>query len=180
MYPHWQYFLSLDQDFHRLSRFIEIVPQNYGTYSIELVRILLAACSEIDVVAKAMYQPSKSRPSIVTHRNGILPRYPNLPQLKVFVPNQGLEFHPWDDWSSGEDPPRWWNEHNKIKHRRSDHFQRANLENSLLAVSGLLVLVAYLYRDALKEGQLSPEPEFFALSPEYSVQLIRTNITPLP
>src|SRR2546421_703693 len=49
---HWNYFLALESDVARVARFIEFQPANFGTFSIELGRILLAASSEVDVVAK--------------------------------------------------------------------------------------------------------------------------------
>ena len=51
---HWNYFLALEADVCKLSRYIELQKDNYETYSIELVRILFAACSEIEVVMKLL------------------------------------------------------------------------------------------------------------------------------
>lgn len=51
---HWNYFLAVEEDLHRLSRFIEFSQDNFETYSIELSRILFAASAEVDVVAKQL------------------------------------------------------------------------------------------------------------------------------
>ena len=62
--PHWQYLISLDNDLEELSRYIELNRANYKTFSVELVRLLLATCSELDVVAKALCEkidPIKKR-----------------------------------------------------------------------------------------------------------------------
>ena len=48
---HWNYFLAFDSDAEKLSRYIEFTSDNFGTYSIELVRLLLSVASEVDVVA---------------------------------------------------------------------------------------------------------------------------------
>jgi hypothetical protein len=37
------YFHAFEDDVERLSRYVEISPDNYATYSLELVRLLLAA-----------------------------------------------------------------------------------------------------------------------------------------
>jgi len=49
---HWAYFLALEEDLHRLSRFVEISESNFSTHSIECARLLLASCSEAEVVLK--------------------------------------------------------------------------------------------------------------------------------
>jgi hypothetical protein len=49
---HWNYFLALEEDIVHLSRYLEPAEANFGAYSLELTRILIAAASEVDVVAK--------------------------------------------------------------------------------------------------------------------------------
>lgn len=50
--PNWQYLITLDSGLKELSRYVDIRSENFNTFSIEFVRLLLAAGSEIDVVAK--------------------------------------------------------------------------------------------------------------------------------
>jgi hypothetical protein len=49
---------------------------------------------------------------------------------------------PWNSWTKGENPD-WWTEHNKVKHQRDLHFDKANLGNVLRAAAGLLVFLTY-------------------------------------
>lgn len=51
---HWNYFLALESDVERLARFVEFTSNNFGTYSIEMAHLFLAAASEVDVVAKQL------------------------------------------------------------------------------------------------------------------------------
>jgi len=51
---HWNYFLALEDDLHKLSRYVEFVEANFNCFSLEISRILLAAASEADVVAKQL------------------------------------------------------------------------------------------------------------------------------
>jgi hypothetical protein len=51
---HWDYYLTLEEDLKNLARYIDINSNNFNTYSIELVRILQIAASEIDVVLKLL------------------------------------------------------------------------------------------------------------------------------
>jgi hypothetical protein len=50
--PHWNYFLAIERDVEVLSRYIEFDKRNFDCFSIEIVRILLAVGSEIDVICK--------------------------------------------------------------------------------------------------------------------------------
>ena len=49
---YWNYFLALEADLERLSRFVEFTSVNFQTYSLEMARLLLTGASEVDVVAK--------------------------------------------------------------------------------------------------------------------------------
>ena len=51
---HWSYFLALEEDIQRLSRFVEFNSNNFATFSLEMSHILLASSSEVDVVLKML------------------------------------------------------------------------------------------------------------------------------
>lgn len=53
-FVHWNYYIALEQDLSKVSRFIEFSEDNFETYSIELAHLLLAASSEVDVVLKSL------------------------------------------------------------------------------------------------------------------------------
>jgi len=68
---HWPYYLSLESDVDKLSRYIEFTEDNYSTYSVELVRIFLSICSEVDVVMKelcAITSPNSSASNIGAYK----------------------------------------------------------------------------------------------------------------
>ena len=112
-FPHWEYFLTLDDDLGRVSRYVEFVPDNFGTHSVELVRLTLAAGSEIDVVAKSFCRtlnPNGTFENINEYRAEIMARYPGFATLKITVPRYGLVFEPWAAWGSGQNPS-WWHSH---------------------------------------------------------------------
>ncbi|BBE11033.1 hypothetical protein HH1059_11000 [Halorhodospira halochloris] len=54
VFLHWNYYIALEQDLAKLSRYIEFTEGNFSTYSIELAHLLLAASSEVDVVMKEL------------------------------------------------------------------------------------------------------------------------------
>jgi len=166
IHEHWRYFLTLEQDFERTTRFVEPVAANFSTFSIEFARLLLATCSEIDVVAKVFCQAFNATPmpsKIDGYRVAISSQFPQFHTLKVELPRFAIDFQPWLSWGSGTNPS-WWTDHNKVKHERHEHFARARLEASLHALGGLYALLLYLYREDLYKLRLA-ETKLFEISP---------------
>lgn len=154
---HWQYLITLDSDLHKCSRFVDINPRNFRSYSIEFVRILLAASSEIDVVAKILcncIDSTKSCKNINEYRDTIIVRFPKFPSMIIDVPQYELQLTPWNEWSQHRNPS-WWGAYTNIKHKRADHFADANLENTLNAVAGLFVVVWYLHHEESNRKKLN-------------------------
>lgn len=144
---HWNYFLALESDVVRLSRFIEFREDNFGTYSIELARLLMTAAAEADVVAKLVcktLKPASPRRNIAHYASIILPAEPKLVRLTILIPRFGLTLQPWISWKP-DAPPMWWTANNQVKHHRDTGFHEANLGNVLNAVSGLFSLTIFHY-----------------------------------
>ncbi len=162
-YPHWEYFQTLVDDIDKLSRYIEITKDNYKVYSIELVRILLAVGSEVDVVAKLLCQSvpdSKPCKNINDYRTTLCEVYPSLPAIIIALPRHGIGFIPWTAWGE-EQNPNWWHSYNNVKHHRDNKFEEANLINTLNAASGLCVLIGYLYHEYFESIFISSKPSLF-------------------
>lgn len=160
---HWNYFLALEQDLERVSRYVEFCESNLLVFSIELARILLAASSEVDVLAKRICEqvapgtPSRNMNeyrSVMTKaahrsdRTGV--SLPDVSSMQVLVPRYGLTLTPWKSWADNKNPD-WWQSYNKVKHERDEHFNQASLRNSLDAMGALLIFNFCLYRfDVIK------------------------------
>jgi hypothetical protein len=151
---------------------VEFTEDNFGCYSLEIARILLAAAAEVDVVCKLLCQRIVPRAeNILEYRDALVPAIPTLPDLTVDLHRFGLTLCPWDEWKTtktGDRVPFWWSDYNKVKHTRSAHFQRANLKNALNAVAGLFILVLYLYRARATVGQLAPQPQILDIAQSVS------------
>lgn len=168
---HWNYFLAIEDDLERLSRFIEFDERNFNCFSIENARILLTAGAEVDVVSKQICRklnPNSSADSINQYRDEITAVYSTIPDFEVFLPRFGPRFKPWDNWSQSGVPPFWWTAYNKVKHHRYAEYHRANLENVLKSVGGLFVLVLYLYIEKARVGELNPSPKLLRVSEDRS------------
>jgi len=160
--PHWNYFLALEDDFTRLSRWVEFASQNEATYSIEIARLLMTAAAETDVIAKLVCAKvdAKAKADKINRYQAILvDAYPDLPAARVHLPRFGLTLTPWSEWSAPKSPPLWWTANNKVKHHRQSNFADANLKNALNAAGGLLLLLALHYNGVVR--RLSPAPTLF-------------------
>ena len=154
---HWNYFLSVEADLERLSRFIEFDERNYQCFSVENARILIAAAAEADVVCKRLCReldPASSADNIHKYRDAIVPTSAVLTRFEVLVPRYGLRLKPWHSWDNPGGVPTWWTAYNKIKHHRDTEYYRASLKNVLKAVAGLFVVCLYLYKDKARLGEL--------------------------
>lgn len=156
---HWNYLLTLEDDLARLSRYIELHPDNYATYSLELARLLFAAASEVDVVARQLcrkFDEASKADSIADYRRSVVATYPEICESLVLMPQFALTLVPWSDWTQNSSPG-WWKAYNNVKHHRHTHFPEASLKNALDAVAGLFVLLLFFYRDEARTGKLWPD-----------------------
>jgi hypothetical protein len=154
---HWNYFLAIEQDMERTTRYIEFCDANLQIFSIELAHLLFAAASEVDVLAKCICEIIKPK---AIRRNMNMDDYrrvfndaaklplrdaghiPNLAKTEVFIPRYGIRLTPWDNWAK-EANPNWWRSYNHVKHERNRYFQEATLQNALNALGALLVMNYY-------------------------------------
>lgn len=81
---HWNYFLALESDLERVSRYVEFTQNNYTTYSLEMAHLLLAAGSEVEVVLKALcrkVEPKKPAENIEQYREILTQSLPKLSDM---------------------------------------------------------------------------------------------------
>ena len=168
-YVHWNYFLALEEDLDRLSRYVDLAGGNDATYSIEIARLFLGASSEVDVVLKQLCRKHNSESAATTinaYFEVVSKACPNFIGFEVQIPRYGLTLHPWSDWGEGR-PPIWWQDHNKVKHHRDEHFSKANLKNCLNSVAALFVAVLHLYEELGRNGELLQLPRLFNVEDQH-------------
>ena len=161
-YPHWQFFESVDDELHSLSRTIEFERENFSTFSVYLSRLYLSVASEIDVIAKllcARIAPTEEPKRISEYRPLITGKFPNFANLRIEMPSHELDFQPWLSWSLGTNP-LWWKTYNDVKHERSKYYRDANLGNVLESTAGLLVLLVYFHQPELYSKNSPIQPDF--------------------
>lgn len=165
---HWGYFLALEDDLYTLARYVEFSQGNYETYSIEIARLLLSACAEVDSVLKQLVRkvmPDSPARNISEYFDSVAAHSDKFVPFRVEIPRHGLELRPWVDWTRHQ-PPAWWSAHNQVKHQRHSRFDQATLKHCLNAMAALLVAVLHLHADQAKDGKLVGLPKLFTVPPE--------------
>ena len=145
--PYWEYFLSLESDLEQCAKYIDFSQTNFNSNSVEFAKIIMISSAEIDTISKEickLINPSSTARNINHYASEILQQYPNLTSLEIDIPRYSITLKPWDGWSNSSSPA-WWTSYNNIKHDRTANFTEANLENTLLSISGLLVMILYFY-----------------------------------
>ncbi len=156
----WAFYLRLEKDFIESLNYVEFAEDNYSTYSIEFERMLLAICSEIDVLCKLLCKeidPTASPTKILDYAN-ILCGYNNFISSAVHFERIKKSFIPFDGLTT-QDTPYWWKAYNKVKHERTDNdnYKKGNLENVFMSLAALYSLNRY-YCKKISTSALFDEP----------------------
>ncbi|QSX37619.1 hypothetical protein [Shewanella sedimentimangrovi] len=150
------YYQSFEKDIENLARYIEICEDNYCVYSVELTRLYLSICSEVDVTLKALcgiLGDNKSN-NITGYVKTIKLHCPELIDKEVSLTGYQLICAPWSELHCGKNPG-WWSEHNKVKHDRMTNYKKANLRNVLMAFSALYTInVFIIFKEKCKQDPM--------------------------
>jgi type I restriction-modification system DNA methylase subunit len=161
-FSHWNYFLSIEEDISKLSRWVELSEINYKCYSLEIARLLMTTAAEVDVIAKLICKgidPQSRAKGIQSYQREIVAEFPAIYKAKVLVPRFGLTLKPWSNWEIENTSPLWWKANNNVKHQRSEFFHEATLKNLLNAVAALLLFLVLYYGEEIKD--LAPKSALF-------------------
>ncbi|QWF16904.1 hypothetical protein [Lysobacter capsici] len=171
---HWHYFLAIESDLVRVSRFVEFHKDNMQTFSIELARVLLATCAKVEVVGKLIAHTHNIRPRKIDQiRDALMSKYPHISAAQVFLPRHDLTLTPWSAWA-GNKSPNWWVAYNSLKHDHKDALSHASLASSLESLGGLLVLVL-LYCRISGTDALMPATELIYPPNDFGVGAMTPN-----
>jgi hypothetical protein len=140
----------LEQDLKEILSFVEPTQKNLLTYSHRIYSLYMRACIEFEANCKR----------ILSEEDVELPPYPkistyneihNFDQYKLIddfflklTYSEELILQPFKDWSSNK-KLFWYQDYNDVKHSRVNNFEKANLENLLNAIGGVLILLFATY-----------------------------------
>ncbi|ABO24922.1 HEPN AbiU2-like domain-containing protein [Shewanella loihica] len=151
---HWKYYQSFEYDLNRLSRYIEINQDNFSTYSVELTRLYLSSCAEIDTVMKEIcYQlsPNAKSDNIMDYMKVIESNLHAFITETAVIERFSISCTPWKAWQE-QISPSWWKSHTDVKHNRNKHFTKANLKNVIDSICALYIANVYLRYAHLKSN----------------------------
>lgn len=148
------HYLLLEKDFQLTTEYVTLSEDNYNTYSVSYLKLLLTIGSEIDVMLEflaKLYDPATKETGFGCSKI-LLTNEPDIKSLELKLRNEELIIKPWDY----KKIPEWWTAYNEIKHNRFEvatkfdpsrkYYQYANLKNVIYALSALLSLELYAYR----------------------------------
>lgn len=177
-YRYWQHFLALEADFAATLRYVEFSKENFGTYSVEYAKLLLAIGSEVDVLCKIICREidgPAQRDNIDQYR-ACLTGHTKIASEEVLIRRYNLTFIPWCEWSSGTNNPTWWKSYNNVKHQRDSYFADANLVNCANAISGLFIVALYCRKaEGVQVESLRPMPVLLGREQEPGALLLESD-----
>jgi len=150
-------FLIIQGDLEKLFEYIEPSQESLATYSYRVHELLMRTCIEVEANFKAILDENTYTPATDKFGNKILnisvykkiDITHHLSSFEVILPiwnGPQRIIKPFESWKSGKSP-NWYKAYNASKHDRQDEFKKANMENLIDAVSGLLVVLSSQFRD---------------------------------
>lgn len=139
-------FLLIQKDLQQIFDFIEPADENLTCYSFRIHEIFLRACIEVEANCKAILKENE----YTQNRDLNMADYRKIEQshrlssYSVKLPiwhGDKNERRPFALWSENRSLS-WYSDYHSIKHDRPAAFEKANLENTIDAVSGLVVLLS--------------------------------------
>lgn len=137
----------LIKDYNELLDFVYPTDSNETTYSHRIYELFLRTATEFE---------NFSKQKLIADKYGKKPSLMNIEDYKTLDIKLGLSslevgllywnpskkyVKPFDDWRTGY-TLNWYSDYNKVKHNRTDNFDKANLGNLTLGLAGLF-LVSY-------------------------------------
>lgn len=152
---YWQYFLKLESDFHATTRYIACSEINDTTCSIEFAQQIVCISTECEAIIKKIckiIEPKNQAVNMGHYKRTILKKFPKIHEAPVRLNSLDRTVHPFAEWNNSGGRLEWWNAYQDVKHHRDSNLEKANLKNTLHALSALLILELYLYAIVSSNG----------------------------
>lgn len=155
----WNYYLHLEEDFIKLTRYIAVHKDNYKTFSDEIHKQLLSVAMEFENLNKKIskeLQETLSEKCNISHFTNWLFKDENLWKnivIKVLYSKENIELTPFkkekfkDKDGKEKEQMLWWKAYNAIKHDRYSSYSDVNFEHLLNALAALNYCEMYLIRE---------------------------------
>ncbi len=145
-------YLIIQKDLEDIFEYIEPSQESLSSYSYRIYELLMRTCIEIEANFKAILSENIFSPQLNSFNKPILNMNiykkinitHRLSSYEVILPiwnGTRRVIKPFESWKSGISPG-WYSAYNASKHDRQDEFKKANMENMIDAIAGLLVLLS--------------------------------------
>ena len=159
----WNYYLHLEKDFIKLTRYIAIHKDNYKTFSDEVHKQLLSVAMEFEnlnkKISKELQVTLPEKCSINDFTNWLF-KDENLSKnivINVLYSKENIELTPFkkerykyrnkDGKEIEKEQMPWWRAYNAIKHDRYTSYSEVNFEHLLNALAALNYCEMYLVKE---------------------------------
>ncbi|WP_157096255.1 hypothetical protein [Methylosinus sp. R-45379] len=151
----------IQDDLQSIFEYLEPSDECNTAYSYRIHALLMRACIEVEANFKAIleeniFTPPRNRSTNMSDYRKVDASH-HLSSYEVMLPiwnGSPRIWRPFEAWkpSRGLSNPGgpglpWYQAYNASKHDRHDEFKKANFENLVLAVAGLLVVISAQFRD---------------------------------
>jgi len=144
----WNYFLKLESDFYATARYLGASKTNDTTCSIEFAQQLVCINTECEAILKKICKriDSKNPAANMGHyKRTLLQKFPKIYNEAIRIDAFGRTIQPFVGWNLTHGRLDWWNAFQDVKHQRENNIEKANLINTLNALSALMILERHLY-----------------------------------
>lgn len=156
-------FILIQNDLQSIFEYLEPSDTCGEAYSYRIHALLMRTCIEVEANFKAILEENTFSPKRNVNMNDYrkVDATHHLSSYEVMLPiwnGTPPIWKPFEPWRSSRGLPRldqndsslrliWYDAYNASKHDRQDEFKKANFENLVMAVAGLLVLISSQFRD---------------------------------
>ena len=138
-------YLTIEQRLVQTFRYVQLHPDNGGTFSYEFNHILRdsvnALTSALDKIIRRSRHPNKVDLNFSDFRNFLHSNIPYLYRRSVTpLPASNLLLLPFRVLSKSEAVPGWWNSYDQIKHSETHNHKEGNMRNAVNAVAALAIM----------------------------------------
>ncbi|MBL3567098.1 hypothetical protein JMM59_19085, partial [Rhodovulum sulfidophilum] len=153
--------VMIQNDLRSIFEYLEPSDECRMAYSHRIHALLMRACIEIEANFKAIltentFSPAPKRSLNINDYRKVDVTH-HLSSYEVMLPiwnGANKLIKPFEPWKAGRGlrhipglSLQWYQAYNASKHDRQNEFKKANLENLVMAVAGLLVLISSQFRD---------------------------------
>lgn len=163
----------IQSDFERLCEYVQPSPEGLSAYSFRMHEMLMRICIEVEANFKAILNEnisSKIKPNMGGYRKVDVTHHLSSYTLILTTWSGPQRFlRPFEAWHGPNGfgtgrSPEWYTSYNDSKHDRQDAFRKANFEQVINALAGLLAVLSSQFRTQ----DFSAGPDMIsAKSPDY-------------